>query len=63
MEQAEAVETWRQVSQWLLAGDGADVEAVGASAFSQSGEAEQGVDHAVDRHDALDDERAFALMD
>jgi hypothetical protein len=63
MEQAEAVETWRQVGQWLLAGDGADVEAVGAPAFSQSGEAEQGVDHAVDRHDALDDERAFALMD
>lgn len=33
------------------------------SARGQAGEAEQSVDHAIDRHDTLDDEGAFALVD
>jgi hypothetical protein len=63
MEQTEAIECGWQIGQRLIADDGADSEAVGASALGQSGDAEQTVDHAVDRHDALDDKRSFALVD
>jgi hypothetical protein len=63
MKQTEAVERGWQIGQRLFADDGADIEAVGASARSQAGDAEQAVDHAVDWHDALDDKRSFALVD
>jgi hypothetical protein len=63
MEQTEAIECGWQIGQRLIADDGADIEAVGASARGQAGDAEQAVDHAVDRHDALDDKRSFALVD
>ena len=63
MEQTESVEGRGQIGQRLFADDGADVEAVGPSACGEAGEAEQCVDHPIDRHDALDDEGTFSLVD
>ena len=63
MEQTESVEGRGQIGQRLFADDRADIEAVGPSARGEAGEAEQCVDHPVDRHDALDDEGTFSLVD
>jgi hypothetical protein len=63
VEEPETVESGGKIGQRLLAGDGADVETVGASAGGETGDGEDFCNDTVDGDDALDGERAFALVD
>jgi hypothetical protein len=63
LEQPKTVEGRREIGQRLVARDGADVEAVGASAGGETGDGEDFCNDTVDGDDALDGERAFALVD
>ena len=63
LQKAEAVDGGREIGEGLLAGDGADVEAVGAAAGGETGPAEEEGDEAVDGNNTFDGEGAFTLMD
>lgn len=63
LKEAEAVEGGREIRKRLIAGDDFDSQAVGTAAGGETGEAEDAGDEVVDRDDAFDGERAFALVD
>ena len=63
MKETETVEGGRKVGQWLIANDSSNVEAVGPATCGESGETQQCVDHAIDWHNAFNNERAFSLVD
>jgi hypothetical protein len=63
MKEAETIEGGREIGERLIAGDDFDAQAVGAAAGGETGEAEDAGDEVVDRDDAFDGERTFALVD
>jgi hypothetical protein len=63
LKEAEAVEGGREIGERLIVGDDFDAQAVGAAASGETGQAEDAGDEVVDRDDAFDRERTFALVD